>query len=203
MAFVVEDGTGLSNSNAYISVADADTHHADRGHTDWAAALDANKELAIVRATDYIDQRFGLKFVGDKGSSAQALEWPRIGAYDVDGYLFDPLPPQLLKAVSEYALISLRQGDLGPNPQLPVPDSDPADGTTTNGPVPKGEITKEVVGPLETEWQPLSAARGNGGANRAAQSTLVSDFFIPEYPVADLWIEALLKNPSSRTLVRG
>lgn len=202
MPFVVEDSTGLPTANAYISVADADTHQADRGRTDWAAAIDADKEVAIVRATDYIDQRFALKFVGDKGSSSQALEWPRLGAYDDNGYLFDPLPAQLLKACAEYALISLRQGELGPNPQLPVPDASPADGSTTDGPVPKGEITKEVIGPMETEWQPLSAARGSG-AHKAAQSTILSDFFIPEYPVADLWIEDLLESTSSRTLVRA
>ena len=32
MAFVVEDGTALSNATAYISVATFDSHHTDRNN---------------------------------------------------------------------------------------------------------------------------------------------------------------------------
>lgn len=203
MAFVAEDGTGLATANAYVSVAYGNTHHADRGRTDWASASDGDKEKALIRATDYIDQRFGIKFIGDRQSSAQALQWPRMGAYDRDGHALLGVPPQLQKACSEYALISLRQGELAPNPQLPVPDAVVATGESEEGPVPKGEITKEVVGPLETQWQPLSHARSPAATNKAPQSSMLSDFHIPEYPVADLWIEELLVNPTSRVLVRA
>jgi hypothetical protein len=202
VAFVVEDGTGLSTANAYISVATGDTHHADRGRTDWAAATNANREMAIVRATDYIDQRFGIRFIGEKGSGSQALEWPRLSAFDKDGYLLNGIPTQIEKACAEYALVSLRQGELAPNPPLPVPDQAVVGGGIVVGSVPQGEITREVVGPLETHWRSLGEARSSG-AYKAPQSTMVSDLFLPEYPRADLWVEELLVSVSSRNLVRA
>ena len=107
MAFLVEPGTGIALSNAYDSVADIDTHHADRGNTAWADFTTPDKEFAIIRASDYIDKRFGIRFVGLRKIKEQGLEWPRLDAFDQDGFLLsgpDALPRQLLKACAEYAL---------------------------------------------------------------------------------------------------
>ncbi len=50
MTFVVEDGTGLANANAYIAVAFADSYFADRGIQKWADVTDASlKQQAIVQ----------------------------------------------------------------------------------------------------------------------------------------------------------
>ena len=176
MAFTVEDGTGLAAATAYISEAFADAYFVDRGNATWAAASTGDKETAIVRATDYVDKRFGLKFKGVKQSSDQGLEWPRAGAVDNDGYVFEDVPRNLEKATAEYALRALSTSPL-------VPDN-------TNAGV---NITRKKVGPIETE-QELSTP-GSG--------TLVSPSSIPEYPEADLWITELLKQSGSRTTVRG
>ena len=64
MAFLVETGTGTLGANAYISESYADAHHADRGTTDWTNFTTPEKEQAIIRASDYIDKRFGRRFVG-------------------------------------------------------------------------------------------------------------------------------------------
>lgn len=207
MAFVftVEDGTGLAAANAYITEANADDYHAGRGHVDWTGSQ-ALKEAAIVRATDYIDKRFGKKFRGFSSFSDQGLEWPRLDAFDNDDFLYPDIPTQLQKACAEYALISLRQGELAPQPNLPVPDQ-PVDGSaSTSTGIITGEISEktEKVGPLEETTKYRSAGINIAGRNdRGTQSHLLNDVHIPEYPVADMWIEELLISHGSRNLSRA
>ena len=100
----VEDGTGLAAANAYISLADADTYWSDRGgDTVWDAAADAVKEAGIIKATDYIEVRFGHRFLGMPLLTTQALEFPRQYLYDRYGNLIEGVPPQLERACAEYA----------------------------------------------------------------------------------------------------
>ena len=77
MALIVEDGTGLVNAESYISVADANTYNSNRGYTSWAALTDANKEIALRKATDYIEQVYRLRFLGYRHTEDQALSFPR------------------------------------------------------------------------------------------------------------------------------
>ena len=190
MAFTVEDGTGLSTANAYVATAFCDTYHSDRGHNGWSG-LTAEKQKAVVRATDYIDKRFGRRFRGYRTSSDQALEWPRYDAWDNDQHTlsgtYDDVPRQLQKAVAEYALRALvlitgTDADLAPD-----------DAGTT------GDVVEESVkvGPI-TESKKYASAQ-----SRSSQSSLVSDSKIPEYPAADMWIEELLYPSSVRRLRRG
>ncbi len=210
MALTVEDGTGLAAANGYISVAFADTYHSDRLRTDWAGLSTPTKEGAIIRATDYIDWRFGRKFRGTKQSKSQGLEWPRLSALDNDRFLLndnDAVPRQLQKAVSEYALIAARIGELAPNPPLPTGD-EPLDGTASTATNSNSGIVtqlREKVGPLEvsTRYADLTAAGSQQGGTRVSQSAINSDFYLPEYLRADGWLSELLVNPYSRTLVRG
>ena len=212
MAFVFlpEDGDGLQGANAYTDVAFVDDHHEGRGRTDWAPVPTSTKEECIVRATDYIEYRFGRKFRGFRQGELQGLEWPRLSAFDNDHFLFNginSIPQQLRKATAEYALIAFRQGELSPNPPLPTGD-EPLDGTApTATESNSGIITakRERVGPLEEETKfATSASVGTKQAGgRVAQSIVNSDFYLPEYPRADAWIEELINNPNSRRLVRG
>jgi len=205
MAFTVEDGTGVADANAYITVAFADDHHSDRGNAVWTG-LDSVKQVAIVKATDYVDKRFGPKFRGFKESKSQGLEWPRLSAFDNDDYLFnglDDVPRQLKKAVAEYALIAL-QIDLLPLPARPFAVLDPATGTVSGGTT--GQVLKkrERVDVIEeeTEYSDMSnliTRKKPGGSS----STLVSDFNLPEYPVADEWLQELIKTGFSVGLRRG
>jgi hypothetical protein len=115
MAFTPEDGTGLSSANSFCDVAFADTYFADRGNPEaWDQADTAAKEVALVTATDYVDLRFN--WVGTKGTSEQALTWPRYSAYDPDGHLLQGVPEPLKKAVCEYALRVLQSVSLAPDP---------------------------------------------------------------------------------------
>lgn len=76
MAITVEDGTGLTTADSFISVSDADAYHTARGNTGWTGT-DTVKGQALVRATSYLEQKYGLKWAGYRKTSTQALSWPR------------------------------------------------------------------------------------------------------------------------------
>ncbi|PHR58809.1 MAG: hypothetical protein COA47_10410 [Robiginitomaculum sp.] len=104
MAFLVEDGSTVDGANSYSTVADADTYHTDRNNVTWLALSTAAKQAALIKASDYIDQRFS--FIGWRRTKEQGLDWPRFDAYDDDDFLLDGVPPEVLKAVAEYALLT-------------------------------------------------------------------------------------------------
>lgn len=69
MAFVVEDGSGVSLANAYASVAEVDAYLADRARSSensWDDASTAAKQAAIIKATDFVEKRFCGRFGGVK-----------------------------------------------------------------------------------------------------------------------------------------
>lgn len=109
MAFLVEDGTGLSASNSYLSVADFKTYHSDRG-ADFSAYSELDIQNALVQATDYIDRRYPYKGYRSQGRD-QALEWPRNSVVDPDGYTVDSdsVPNEVEWACSDLALTALDQ----------------------------------------------------------------------------------------------
>ena len=101
---VVETGSGLTNSNAYVSIDDADLYHESRLHvTDWSGSSDDTKETALVWASSLLDQL--IDWDGSKYTETQAMRWPRSGVYDVDGYSIesDEIPQFLKDATAEYA----------------------------------------------------------------------------------------------------
>ena len=75
MAFIVEDGSGLTNSNSYASVAESDAYIADRELTDIRNT--AQKQATLIRATDTIDTLYIFRDVHKNDD--QALECPRDG----------------------------------------------------------------------------------------------------------------------------
>lgn len=81
MPLIVEDGTGLSTAESFVSVAATTTYHANRGNAAWAAlASDTVREQYLRRATDYMQQVYVELWAGYRVTTAQALAWPR---YDV------------------------------------------------------------------------------------------------------------------------
>lgn len=212
MPFVPETGDGLIDSNSYITVEFADSYHSDRGHVAWNAFTLTQKQQCLVRATDYIDKRFGRRFRGSKKSEPQSLEWPRLDAYDNDRLLLassNEIPRSLRKACAEYALRAGLLGELAPDPPLPVPVQNMGQlhpPSPPSGDVVTGQVSSksEKVGPIEekTAFQTASEV-SNIQRNKNAQSTLVADFNLPEYPAADLLLEELLRSNAQRRLARG
>ena len=213
MAFTLETGTGIAGANAYVDVAYVDTHHLDRGNSAWDDFTTVEKQQSIIRGTEYIDKRFGIKFRGVRVSKEQGLEWPRLSAFDADGFLLsgvDDLPRQIEKAAAEYALRAAICGTLAPDPPLPVPKQDLTDSTGTRpDQAETGQLTRkrEKVGPLEEDkWFETTSqvlGRNMGVGATGVKSSLVNDFLIPEYPEADLWLEELLRSSMSTMLARG
>lgn len=141
MTIEVEDGTGKSNAESYVSVADADTYHTKRGHAGWAAATTGEKEAALVKATFALDAMWGNRFKGQRTNVGQALEWPRAYVVIEERYglrssyeLGDTDIPQAVKhSTLELASIALTD-DL-------IPSSDRG-----------GRVASESVGPIAVTY---------------------------------------------------
>ena len=102
--FIVEDGTGLSNANSLMSVADADLVMENYDDpSSWSTATDAVKENALRQATRYLNYNY--IWDGAKTVSDQALQWPRVQTYDEDGLLIsnDAIPQRVLEACAYLA----------------------------------------------------------------------------------------------------
>jgi hypothetical protein len=113
MAFIVEDGNGLSTATSYVSVAESITYFATYGteanNTTWTGLTTAQQERALNNGTQFVDNQY--YFPGTKSTTTQALNWPRDDAYDCSGELWSGIPTKLKDAVCEAALRSL-SGDL-------------------------------------------------------------------------------------------
>ncbi|MBP9869916.1 MAG: hypothetical protein KBC53_00255 [Nitrosomonas sp.] len=117
MAIVTEDGTGKSDAQSYLSLADADAYFTARGIAAWTGA-NSTKEAALIAATEYIDIRWGDLLKGSlEFTDTQALLFPRLNVYDNEGRALTGIPQRLERATAEYALISLSQS-LMPNPTI-------------------------------------------------------------------------------------
>lgn len=105
MALIKETGAIVTDANSYADVADADAYQADRGRQAWTDADAAVKAAALVRATDYIETRFGRRFVGEPLGDVQELAWPRqLAVYPRTGnpFPFDEVPEDILNATILY-----------------------------------------------------------------------------------------------------
>jgi hypothetical protein len=103
MALEVEDGTGKSTADAYISVTDADGYHSARNNTAWADLSTAQKEAAILYATAWIDSRYTWR--GTIVEEDQALGLPTEDGEDDQGREITGLPLKVAHATAELALI--------------------------------------------------------------------------------------------------
>ena len=138
MAFIVEDETGLDDANAYITLVEARAYWDDRGFI-HAGFDDAVTQIAIIKATDYIENRFRAQFKGTREFEDQALSFPRLDLFDEDGRLVLGLPDRLKFATTEYTQRALL-AELAPDPVV--------DDTGL-------QVTrkKEKIGPIEEETQ--------------------------------------------------
>jgi hypothetical protein len=143
MSLIVETGAIVAGAESYISVADASTYHGNRGNAAWGAlASDALREQALRKATDYMTQIYRARWKGYRKDGTQVLDWPRsfvylepfvhgiVGTYP---YLVADtiVPEEAKRACAELALRAAAGdllGDLGQG------------------------VTREKVGPLETEY---------------------------------------------------
>lgn len=137
MTFIVEDGSGIEDANAYIDVDFFKAYHKDRGILIAAGGGDIQK--AIVRATDYIIARW--RFVGQRNSSLQGLHWPANNAQYYDGRYATGVPIEVQQSCADYAKIELD------NPgSLPLTITYDDSGANVT-------MKREKVGPIEEETE--------------------------------------------------
>lgn len=140
MTLTVEDGTGKTDANAFVSL-DAFKAYCDTRGTDYSAYEDAALEQAIVRATDYLSDGFSWKGykVKPRGATGgeQALAWPRYNATDRNGYGVDSdsIPWEVEQAASVVAIAEMA------SPGIMSPTYTASE-----------RVKREKVGPLETEY---------------------------------------------------
>lgn len=110
MALVVETGTGASNAESYVSVAEITTYMTafNKTPSGWAALAVAVQESHARLATQYLDARYEGQWQGRRRLETQALAWPRDGVVDRDGFSvdYDSLPAKLKQATIEAAIRS-------------------------------------------------------------------------------------------------
>lgn len=106
MAFVAEDGTGLPDANSAVSVEYADAYFSLRAVEAWADLSVAEKEVALIKGTDYAQARYATKFPAPALSNEQSLLFPKKFIVVAGGSRIQGTPDNWKKAVCEYALIS-------------------------------------------------------------------------------------------------
>lgn len=140
--FIVEDGTGKSNANALISVAEADQIMENYSSSvDWSGVTgteeekEAAKENAIREATRFMNVHYSWK--GYRTYLGQALQWPRAWCYDDEGtYVDTNTIPEKVKEACAYLALKVAGGN-----NL-LEDLENAQ---------KVKRTKDVIGPLTEE----------------------------------------------------
>ncbi len=139
MTIQVEDGTGLADAEAFCSVAFADTYLATRGYTLWATMSEAEREQALRRSADYMEQLYRERWAGYRINTTQSLSWPRYevpmkdaaGGYMLAYYESDEVP-LIVQQANALLAYKAAGGDLSPD---------------------IGRLKQRVkVGPIETEY---------------------------------------------------
>lgn len=108
MSLIVETGTIVEDAESYASVAFADSYNtAYLSNAAWTALSTANKEIALRKATQYLDSVYGNLWVGRRVSALQELDWPRQGIWDTGEIPHTEIPVLLQRATAEIAVRSL------------------------------------------------------------------------------------------------
>lgn len=141
MALIVEDGTGLTNAESYLSVVDATAYHTKMGNSAaWAAVgIESVQEAMLRRATNYLRSRYYAMWQGTPIAPFQRLDWPRWGVPTRNGYnaiASNEVPEEVKDACAELALKASTT-------EL-MPDSNQA-------------IKREKIGLIEVEYDQYSA----------------------------------------------
>jgi len=95
MAFIVEDGTGVPDSNSYLSVSEAETILTDLGYDTFPTESD------LVNASLYVDMYIdpaSFMLTEDQG-----LLWPRVKFTDNQGREVEGIPKALKRTVAVIA----------------------------------------------------------------------------------------------------
>lgn len=106
VTLVVEDGTGLSTANSYLTAVEADALLCVNPvmYATWTALTPTEMDTYLVWASNYIDTY--VQWKGYKTVETSGLRWPRECVVDCDGILIasDAIPNQVKIAVAQLAI---------------------------------------------------------------------------------------------------
>lgn len=156
MTLIVEDGSGVVNANAYVSVSAYRVWATARGLTLPSDDTDGNLKIeqAIIKATDYLE--ISKCWQGEKADDTYSLSWPRKCVF-IKGKPFadDAIPKQIVNASYYLASAVLAGVELMPNVSGNAVDY----------------VVKEKVGPIETTY--ASGSQFNGQTTFTAVEALL------------------------------
>jgi len=106
VTLIVEDGTGITTANSYLTALEADDILCvnPTSYALWTALTPTEKDTYLVWASGYIDDY--VQWNGYKTVENSGLRWPRCGVYDRDSILIgeNDIPDQLKQAVAEISI---------------------------------------------------------------------------------------------------
>lgn len=131
MPLTVENGTGLSDADSYITVAAFKAYADDRGYS-YAGYTDTQIEQKLRLGTQYVDTI--QRYKAQRLVASQSLEFPRLELYDWSGILVEGVPLRVKNATAELAFRAL-SGEL-------YADLDRG-----------GQVQSESVGPISVTYK--------------------------------------------------
>jgi len=168
--FIVEDGSGKSDANAFVSVVEADQITENYGaSTAWSGATEAVKQNAIREATWFMNMQYSWK--GYRYYTTQSLQWPRYECYDDEGNYIDvDVVPERVKEACAYLALKV----VGGSTLL----EDLENASTV-------KRTKDVIGPLTEEIEYVKGEEA--GVNWQIADKLVSPYVELKSFLSDLY----------------
>jgi len=188
MTIIVEDGTVVANANSYVTALDADAFFNNLGETLWTeTASDEAKEAALVKASNYLRQKYRLFWKGSRVDAFQALDWPRRGV-DVPDF-FDPFFRQVNVPLQFQDTVFIGENVIPEEVKqaqflLAFATLDAAGASTTQLQASFGRKTKrEKVGSLEVEYMTAEEGGDTSQLNKFWDAEqLIEPFLRPAQP---------------------
>ena len=109
MAFIVEDGTGIEDANAYVDKPFTENYLLGERLAQFMALSDGEKEAAIIAGTQFVDVSY--EWIGSRQSLEQGLNWPRIDA-EYQGFVIEGVPAAMKKATCEAVWLAMTEESL-------------------------------------------------------------------------------------------
>lgn len=105
---------GGVDANTYLTMAEANEYFKNRLHSSLWDSLE-DKDPGLQTATRLLDR--WVYYPGEKASESQALDWPRDGVVDEDGYYVsdDIIPKQIKEATCELLYFMIEDDPTAPN----------------------------------------------------------------------------------------
>lgn len=104
VTLIVEDGSGISDSNSYCDLDFALEYCVNHGYTSWIDMTEDEQKVYLIKGTSFVDNFYEWK--GYKRTSVQSLEFPRNGLIDNNRTEILGIPNNLKKAVIEAGFIN-------------------------------------------------------------------------------------------------